>query len=158
MRQCYAFSACRTKEKISWITVLNYMRDTEKAHAQSSYTHHPNHPKTHFYVPHGWNNWSTLVYIQKLFLIKNWAEWMKGICHKWSRGRHFFPSLPGDRYLKLGSKSDLRAKISGSIVWYDALAPLPEVLLLWYFVCTCAATLELKFSPHPWRKYPLKVD
>ena len=53
---------------------------------------------------------------------------MKGICHVWSRGRHFSPSLPGDRYLKLGSKSDLRAEISGSIVWYDALAQRPEVL------------------------------
>ena len=28
---------------------------------------------------------------------------MKGICHIWSRGRHFSPSLPGDRYLILGS-------------------------------------------------------
>ena len=55
---------------------------------------------------------------------------MKGICHIWSRGRHFSPSLPGDRYLNLGSKSDLRAEISGSIVWYDALAPRPEVLFL----------------------------
>ena len=47
---------------------------------------------------------------------------MKGICLEWSRGRHFSPSLPGDRYLKLGSKSDLRAEISVSIVWYNALA------------------------------------
>ena len=46
----------------------------------------------------------------------------------WSRGRHFSPSLPGERYLNLGSKSDLRAEIPGSIVWYDALAPRPEVL------------------------------
>ena len=38
------------------------------------------------------------------------------------------PSQPGDRYLKLGSKSDHRAEISGNIVWYDALAPRPEVL------------------------------
>ena len=53
---------------------------------------------------------------------------MKGICHIWSRGRHFSPSLPGDRYLKLRSKSDLRAEISGNIVWYDALAPRPDVL------------------------------
>ena len=37
-------------------------------------------------------------------------------------------SLPGDRYLKLGSKSDLRAEITGSIVRYEALAPRPEVL------------------------------
>ena len=30
---------------------------------------------------------------------------MKGICHIWSRGgRHFSPSLPGDRYLKLSSQ------------------------------------------------------
>ena len=48
---------------------------------------------------------------------------MKGICHAWSRGQHFSPSMPGDRYLKLGSKSDHRAEISGNIVWYDALAP-----------------------------------
>ena len=53
---------------------------------------------------------------------------MKGICLIRSRGRHFSPSLPGDRYLKLGSKSDLRAEISGSIVRYEALAPRPEVL------------------------------
>ena len=31
----------------------------------------------------------------------NGVEWMKGICHIWSRGRHFSPSMPGDRYLKL---------------------------------------------------------
>ena len=30
--------------------------------------------------------------------------WMKGICHIWSRGRHFSPSMPGDRYLKLSSQ------------------------------------------------------
>ena len=29
---------------------------------------------------------------------------MKGICNIWSRGRHFSPSLPGDRYLKLSSQ------------------------------------------------------
>ena len=41
---------------------------------------------------------------------------MKGICHIWSRGRHFSPSMPGDRYLKLGSKSDLQAEISLSLL------------------------------------------
>ena len=57
---------------------------------------------------------------------------MKEICLIWSRGRHFSSSLPGDRYLKLGSKSDLLAEISRSIdiVWYNALAPRQEVLLL----------------------------
>ena len=34
----------------------------------------------------------------------NRVESKKGICHVWSRGRHFSPSLPGDRYLKLSSK------------------------------------------------------
>ena len=61
----------------------------------------------------------------------NRVEWMKGICHIRSRVRHLPPSLPGDRYLKLGSKSDLRAEISWSIVWYNALValvPRPEVL------------------------------
>jgi len=58
------------------------------------------------------------------------AEWMKGICHIWSRGRHFSPSMPGS----LAHKSDLRDEISGSIVRYDALAPRPEVLLYWCWV------------------------
>ena len=79
---------------------------------------------------------------------------MKGICHIWSRGRHFSPSLPGDRYLKLGSKSDLRAEISGSIVRYNALAPCPEVLRLFFClyanpVCAyaCASVRELQLLP-----------
>ena len=38
-------------------------------------------------------------------------------------------------------KSDPRAEISGEIVWYDALAPRPEVLLSWCFVCACAGSL-----------------
>ena len=29
---------------------------------------------------------------------------MKGVCHILSKGRHFSPSLPGDRYLKLSSQ------------------------------------------------------
>ena len=81
---------------------------------------------------------------------------MKGICHIWSRGRHFSPSLPGDRYLNLGSKSDLRAEISGSIVWYDALAPRPEVLLSWYSVCACAVSLGQKFLPYSWEEVSLQ--
>ena len=46
---------------------------------------------------------NTLIYIQKWLVFRDWTEWMKGICHTWSRGRHFSPSLPGDRYLNLGS-------------------------------------------------------
>ena len=79
---------------------------------------------------------------------------MKGICHIWSRGRHFSPSMPGDRYLNLGSKSDLRAEISGNIVRYDALAPRPQVLrsfssfyaneIFWVLLfCAGASLLEL---------------
>ena len=41
------------------------------------------------------------------------AERMKGICHIWSRGRHFCPSLPGDRYLKLSSPKRLRGRNLG---------------------------------------------
>lgn len=54
---------------------------------------------------------------------------MKGICHEWSQGRYISPSqLSGNRYLKLGSKSDHQAEISGEFVRYDALAQRPEVL------------------------------
>ena len=77
---------------------------------------------------------------------------MKGICHLWSRGRHFSPSLPGDRYLKLGSKSDLRAEILGSIVWYNALARRPEVLRVCCLVCACALSIDINCSPYAWKK------
>jgi len=39
-------------------------------------------------------------------------------------------------------KSDPRAEISGEIVWYDALAPRPEVLLSWCFLWACAVSLN----------------
>ena len=32
----------------------------------------------------------------------------------------------------------------------DALAPRPEVLISWYFVCSTVASLEHKFLPHSW--------
>ena len=38
---------------------------------------------------------------------------MKGICHIWSRGRHFSPSLPGDRYLKVSSHKRLPSRNLG---------------------------------------------
>ena len=41
----------------------------------------------------------------------------------------------------LAHKSDPRAEILGEIVRYNALAPLPEVLLSWCFVCACASSL-----------------
>ena len=39
---------------------------------------------------------------------------MKGICHIWSRGRHFSPSLPGDRYLNLAPKATSGQKSWGA--------------------------------------------
>ena len=62
--------------------------------------------KTHFYLPYGISKWNTFVYIKIDLTVVTRAEWKKGICHKWSRGRYFSPSLSvGDaRYLKLGSE------------------------------------------------------
>ena len=54
--------------------------------------------ETHLSVPHGGNNEIAVTYIYKLLVSKGGAKWMNGICHTWSRGRHFSPSLPGDRY------------------------------------------------------------
>ena len=52
----------------------------------------------------------------------------RDLSHMTYRGRHFSPSLSGDRYLKLGSKSDQRTEISWNMVQYDALVPRPEGL------------------------------
>ena len=85
----------------------------------------------------------------------------KGICRVWARGRRFPPSLPGDRFLELGSKSPpgkSRIPNLGEHRSVRRLAPRPEVLLLWYFVGACAATLKLKFLPYSWRKYKHRVD
>ena len=53
------------------------------------------------------------------------------------------PSLPvgDDRYLNLSSQKRPTGRNLGEIVWYDALAPRPEVLLAWCFVCACAGSL-----------------
>ena len=67
------------------------------------------------------------------------------------RGRHFSPSLSGDRYLKLGSKSDHRTEISWNIVQYDALVPRPEGLRCLYFVFECAVgkkNMQIKSAKH----------
>ena len=58
----------------------------------------------------------------------------------------------------LAHKSDLRAEISGSIVWYEALAPRPEVLLYWYSVCACAVSLGQKFLPYSWEEISALVN
>ena len=63
------------------------------------------------------------------------AEWMNGICLIWFRGRLISPSLPvgDDRYLNLSSQKRPTGRNLGEIVWYDVLAPRPEVLLSWVF-------------------------
>ena len=109
--------------------------------------------KTHLQVPNGGNNEKTTLFKYKLLLVMNGGMGRKGICYTWFRGRHFSPSLSGDRYLKLGSKSDHGAEISWNIVQYDALAPRPEGQRSWYFVFACAVSLELSFLPHSWIKH-----
>ena len=90
----------------------------------------------------------------------NRVEWMKGSV---TYGLGADLSLPQCLSVTTGiwtltHKSYLRAEISGSIVWYDALAPRPEVLLSWNFVCACAVLLELKFIPHSWEKVSNRVN
>ena len=94
---------------------------------------------------HMWEIITALLYMQRncykpLIELSEWKGFVA-----WSKGRHFSPSLHGDRYLKLGFQSDLRAEISGSIVWYDALAPRPEALLSCCFDGACTVSLEKKF-------------
>ena len=50
------------------------------------------------------------------------------------------------------AESDHRAEISGNIVWYDALAPRPAVLVYWYLAGACAISLQLKVLPYSWEK------
>ena len=67
-------------------------------------------------------------------------------------GTNISPSLSGNRYLKVGSKRDHWAEISGNIVRYNALTPSPEVLPFRYFVWARVVSLELKFLPIPEKK------
>ena len=60
------------------------------------------------------------------------------LSHVVYRGRHFSPSLSGDRNMKLGSKSDHRTETSWNIVQYAALVPRPEGLRSLHFVFACA--------------------
>ena len=68
---------------------------------------------------------SLLLFVNKICLFKR---------KKWSSNRQFSPSLPDvlrdKRIWNPAHKSDPRAVITGDIVWYDALAPPSEVLLL----------------------------
>ena len=136
--------------KMSWIIVLNLGQSVFEKHMcncqipvvqRRSFTYHMEEITG-----------NTFIYIWKWLVTRNWTEWMKGICRIWSRGRHFSPSMPGDRYLKLGSKSDHRAEISGNIVWYDALAPRPEVLRSFCSIYSnvCSGLSFLSRCKFPW--------
>ena len=88
-----------------------------------------------------------------LLNIRNRTEWMKGVCHRWSRGRYFSPSLPGDRYLKLSSQKRSAGQIAGYIVWYDALEPRPDRVLLFYIFCLRMFSYNsVNFLSYSWEK------
>ena len=106
------------KRKKTLIMAFNLeMIVSARAHLQLSNMHRT---KTHLEVPNRGNNEKTAILKYKLLLVMNRADWMKGICRIRFRGRHFSPSLPGDRYLNLGFKSDHRAEISANIARFDA--------------------------------------
>ena len=51
-----------------------------------------------------------------ILYIVYWLQWMKGICHTWYTGLHFSPSLPGDRYQKIRSKTHHQKEFSRNIL------------------------------------------
>ena len=105
----------------------------------------------HFYVPLGRGNWETLTYIWKWRITTSWTEWLKGICHVWSRSRHFSPSLPGDRYLNLGSWSDLRPKSRGAsfgtTLWRHVQRYCSHFLLFMQMMCYGYSLLHRRKFP-----------
>ena len=82
----------------------------------------------------------------------NRVEWMKEICHLWSRGGLISASLPvGDGWYWNISLQNV--EMYGNIVRFDVLAPSAELLymfsrVVWEFVCACAVSLELMLLPH----------
>ena len=82
------------------------------------------------------------------------------------RSRNFSPSLPGDRYLKLDSKSDLRGPKSrgnsfGTTLWGHVLRYCAQFLvfiviygylILWVFCLLMVSARELNFLPTHWEK------
>ena len=62
--------------------------------------------RTQLHVPQRRKNYNTVLNIWKLVQSMSRAEWMKGICLLWSRGRLISPSMPvgDDWYLKLSSQ------------------------------------------------------
>ena len=82
----------------------------------------------------------------------NRAEWMKGICHTWSRGRLISPSLPvgDDWYLNLSSQKRPTGRNLGGnrSVRRSGTASRGTVVLV--FLLRMRSSLELKFLPYSW--------
>ena len=98
-------------------------------------------------------------YIQKLLLLMNRAEWMKGICLLWSRGRHFSPSLPGDRYLNLGSpKKRPPGRNLGEHRSVRRSGTTSRGTALLAFCLRMRRSLKLKSFPYSWQKYSQRVN
>lgn len=58
--------------------------------------------------------------------------------------------------LKLEGSVLARARRNlGKIVWYDLLAPRPELFLCWNFVCACAVSIGMKALLYSWEKVPV---
>ena len=95
------------------------------------------------------------IVIRKLLLGFN-KGFFKKIKKIWSRGLHFSPSLPGDKYRKSGSESGHLAEILGNFVRYDVLrycAPFLVCMLIGcsvFFVYACAGLLELNLLLYSW--------
>ena len=78
-------------------------------------------------------------FLNKVFLFKKNKK-------EGSAGRAFIPSVPGEKYLNLGSKSDHRAEISVNIGRYhDDLAPRVEIVRSFPPFCANNALWVLSF-------------
>ena len=106
--------------------------------------------KTNFYVPYRRQYPNRFEYIWKLTIVyvTNRAGWMKGICHIWSRGRHFSPSLP-DRgstgiWSSAHSISDPRAEISGSIVMVRRSGAMSRGTTYWFMFFPVSLQLSMR--------------
>ena len=111
--------------------------------------------KTYFRVPHGGSKWDAELYIEKLLLVVNRVEWMKGICHIWSRGRLISPSMPvgDDWYLNLSSQMRSPGRNLGEhrSVRRPGTASSGTVVLVFYL--RMRSFLELKFLPYSMEKH-----
>ena len=89
----------------------------------------------------------------------NRAEWMKGICLLWSRGRHFSPSLPGDRYLNLSSpKKRPPGRNLGEHRSVRRSGTTSRGTALLAFCLRMRRSLKLKSLPYSWQKYSQRVN